>query len=81
MTFGNVDLHLIKGRPAVPSDDDLIVGHISLAVEDMAVVRRRLKDMGVASRVNVSVPNPELEQPVDQVNLYDKKLDPNVCGP
>ena len=32
LTFGNVDLHLIKGRPAVHADDDLIVSHIAIVV-------------------------------------------------
>ena len=30
LTLGNIELHLIKGRPVVHSGDDLIVGHISL---------------------------------------------------
>jgi hypothetical protein len=34
LTFGNVDLHLIKGRPAVHSDQDLIVSHIALVVDN-----------------------------------------------
>ena len=27
LTMGNVDLHLIKGRPAVHADDDLVTAH------------------------------------------------------
>jgi hypothetical protein len=69
LTFGNVDLHLIKGIPAVHPDDDLIVSHIALVVEDkMTELRARLKKMGVKSRKNVSVPNPgNGGTPVDQV--------------
>ena len=58
MTFGNVDLHLIKGRPAVHDDDDLIVSHIAITVSDMSALKKRLEDMKVPSRKNVSVPNP-----------------------
>ncbi|XP_063712181.1 uncharacterized protein LOC134840348 [Symsagittifera roscoffensis] len=60
LTMGNVDLHLIKGRPAVHSDDDLIVSHIALTVtgDRMETLREKLADMGVRYRNNVSVPNP-----------------------
>ena len=58
MTFGNVDLHLIKGRPAVHDDDDLIVSHIAITVSDMSALKKRLEKMKVPSRKNVSVPNP-----------------------
>jgi flagellar hook-length control protein FliK len=53
----------------VHPDDNLIVSHIALVVEDkMAELRTRLSKMGVKSRKNVSVPNPETEgTPVDQV--------------
>ena len=58
--MNNVDLHLIKGRPAVHADDDLIVGHIAITVsgEKMDHLRERLTSMGVKFRKNVSVPNP-----------------------
>jgi len=61
-TLGNVDLHLIKGRPAVHSDEDLIVGHIALNVgreEDMERLMERLEKLGVKYRENISVPNPD----------------------
>ena len=67
LSFGNVDLHLIKGRPAVHLDDDLIVSHIALTVGDMDGLRKRLENLGVVSRKNISVPNPELKTAVDQV--------------
>ena len=57
--MGNVDLHLIKGRPSVHADDDLIVGHIALVVADMPALKRRLDQLGVPSRKNISVPNPD----------------------
>ena len=50
------------------------MGHIAIAVDDMDVLRARLAKMGVKSRKNVSVPNPDEEdpkagtmKPVDQV--------------
>ena len=58
LTFGNVDLHLIKGRPAVHDDDDLIVSHIAITVSNMSALKKRLEAMNVPSRKNVSVPNP-----------------------
>ena len=68
LTFNNVDLHLIKGRPAVHSDDDLIVSHIAIEIEKMDELRARLEKMGVRSRKNISVPNPEKDnRAVDQV--------------
>ena len=72
LNFGNVDLHLIKGPPCVHSDDDLIVSHIALVVADMPALRQRLTDMGVKSRKNISVPNPELNQAVDQVRTMNQ---------
>jgi len=62
LTMGNLDLHLIKGRPAVHSDDDLIVSHIAITVSDMDELRKRLKEMNVTSRKNISVPNPSDEE-------------------
>ena len=58
--MNNVDLHLIKGRPAVHPDDDLIVSHIAITVRDdkMNELRERLQKMGTTFRKNISVPNP-----------------------
>ncbi len=58
LTFGNLDLHLIKGRPAVHEDDDLIVGHIAITVTNMPELRKKLELLDVKSRKNISVPNP-----------------------
>ncbi len=77
LTFGNVDLHLIKGTPAVHPDDDLIVSHIALTVSDMTKLRKRLAALNVQSRKNVSVPNPALNQAVDQAFVRD----PDGSGP
>ena len=40
-------------------DDDLIVSHIAITVTDMAALKKRLEEMKVPSRKNVSVPNPD----------------------
>lgn len=70
--MGNVDLHLIKGQPAVHPDDNLIVSHIALVIDDMAELRRRLAQMGISFRKNISVPNPEADNsPVDQAFVRD----------
>jgi len=60
-TMGNINLHLIKGRPAVHADDDLIVSHFAINVgttDDMKILMERLDGLGVKYRENVSVPNP-----------------------
>ena len=65
---------MIKGTPAVHDDDDLIVSHIALTVtgkDGMAGLRRRLSELGVTSRKNVSVPNPALGKAVDQAFVRD----------
>ena len=77
MTFGNVDLHLILGRPCVHSDDDLIVSHIALVVADMPALKEQLVKMGIPSRKNVSVPNPDDEDSgiVEQVRNHNHCFD------
>ena len=74
LTVNNVDLHLIKGRPCVHPDDDLIVGHIAITVDakKMETLRERLTSFGIKFRRNVSVPNPTVTEgpspgKVDQV--------------
>ena len=62
--MNNVDLHLIKGRPAVHPDDDLIVSHIAITVrgDKMNELRERLHKMGTTFRKNMSVPNPTVTE-------------------
>lgn len=55
-TMGNIELHLIKGVPAVHSGDDLIVGHISIETPHISQVPTILNSIGVPFRQNVSVP-------------------------
>lgn len=72
LTAGNVDIHLIKGRPAVHSDDDLIVSHVAIEVDKMDELRVRLAKLGTQSRKNISVPNPEENnKAVDQAFVRD----------
>ena len=58
--MGNLDLHLIKGRPAVHADDDLIVSHIAITIDGdkMDELKERLTKMNIKFRKNISVPNP-----------------------
>ncbi len=48
-----------------------IVSHIAISVNDMVELRRRLKQLNVPSRKNVSVPNPADKDTgiVDQVPI------------
>lgn len=55
-TMGNLELHLIKGTPIVPSGDDLIVGHISIETLEIEKVPEILRKMKVPFQQNVSVP-------------------------
>ena len=59
LTFGNLDLHLIKGIPSVHLEEEVHVGHIAIAVETnkMAKVRERLHKLGIKPREDVSLAN------------------------
>lgn len=59
LTMGNLELHLIKGRPVVHDGEDLIVSHVALETEHPDVVLEKLISMGVPFRQNVSVPDPK----------------------
>lgn len=61
LTFGNLDLHLIKGQPAVHPDENLIVSHMAIMTTNMRALREKLSAMNVFSRRNISVPNPSDE--------------------
>ena len=54
--------HCTQGKPAVHGDQDLIVGHIALTVDSAKIeeIRVRLKQFGVPSRRNISVPGGEV---------------------
>ena len=59
LTFGNLDLHLIKGIPAVHPEDEIHVGHIAIEVGagKMAKIRERLQKLGIKPREDASVGN------------------------
>ena len=73
--MGNLSLHLIKGRPAVHLDHDLIVGHLAIPIPSNKLdeLKERLTSAGIEMRQNLSVPNPSAEGaigdeiPLDQV--------------
>lgn len=68
LTMGNIELHLIKGKPHTKRGqhpDDLIVSHIALEVKDADAVLQRLQNLkenvrfeDIEWRQNVSVPTP-----------------------
>jgi len=60
LTFGNVDLHLIKGQPAVHPDDHLLVSHIAINVDEdkMEELQVRLLQLDIKYRSGISVPDP-----------------------
>ena len=59
LTFGNLDLHLIKGIPAVHQKDELHVGHITVEVGagEMSKIRERLQKLGIKPREDVWAAN------------------------
>jgi len=60
-TCGNVELHLIKGKPVVHDGTNLIVAHISIESDDIASVHRKLLELGVPFEQNVSVPSTQVD--------------------
>jgi len=72
LTMGNIELHLILGKPMVHSGDDLIVSHISIETNNIQEVLKRLKEMEIPFETNVSVPKGnETEGIVTQFFLRD----------
>lgn len=70
LTFGNLDLHLIKGIPAVHTEDELHVGHMAIEVGagEMTKIRERLQKLGIKPRADVSAANTDkLGTGADQV--------------
>ncbi|CAF1045384.1 unnamed protein product [Adineta steineri] len=59
LTMGNLELHLIKGIPVPPPEDNLIVGHIALETTDVKLTLQKLIEMKVEFRQNISVPDPK----------------------
>lgn len=59
LTMGNLELHLIKGKPHAPDGEDLIVGHMAFDTDYPERVLQKLIQMNVPFRQNVSVPDPQ----------------------
>merc|ERR1712176_301490 len=69
LTMGNVELHLIKGKPDVRRGShpaDLIVSHLAIEISDADAVLKRLHELqkqdtfsNLHWRQNISVPTPE----------------------
>jgi hypothetical protein len=57
--MGNLELHLIKGKPHAPDGQDLIVGHMAFDTDYPERVLQKLIQMNVPFRQNVSVPDPK----------------------
>ncbi|KAK3260723.1 hypothetical protein CYMTET_30334 [Cymbomonas tetramitiformis] len=66
LTCGNLEVHLIKGDPVVPTGDHLVVGHLSVEVDPERIeeVGDLLKAAAVPFSVNKSVPNGAADKPV-----------------
>lgn len=77
LTFGNVDLHLIKGRPAVHPDDHLLVSHIAINVDDdkMDELQIRLLQLKTQFRSGISVPDPSMASDTVVTQLFVRDPD------
>jgi Ca2+-binding EF-hand superfamily protein/catechol 2,3-dioxygenase-like lactoylglutathione lyase family enzyme len=71
LTAGNIEVHLIKGEPAVHKGDNLVVSHLSLETDHVDKVLDLLKKMGIQYSRNVSVPNAEEDGVVIQYFIRD----------
>jgi len=72
-TFGNVELHLIKGNPLVHDGTNLIVGHISVETDETDKVREVLDRLEIPYEQNVSVPSAEKKLDVSRTIESDTK--------
>ncbi|CAF0728130.1 unnamed protein product [Adineta steineri] len=57
LTMGNIELHLIKGIPAIPPVDNLQVAHLAFQTSDMNEVLRKLHELNVDVRQSLTVTN------------------------
>ena len=55
--MGNIELHLIKGIPAIPPVDNLQVAHIALETTNVKKVVRKLHRLNIQVRRSLSVTN------------------------
>ena len=65
LTFGNLDLHLIKGIPAVHANDEVQVGHITIEVSTLELnkIKEKLQELGVVPMGNQDMPDQVFEEP------------------
>jgi len=71
LTAGNIEVHLIKGEPAIHKGDNLVVSHLSLETDHVDKVLDLLKKMGIQYSRNVSVPNAKEDGVVIQYFIRD----------
>ena len=71
LTMGNIELHLVKGIPAVHKGDNLIVSHISLETYNVKEALLRLKKMGIPYAQNISVPTGDESGIITQYFIRD----------
>ncbi|CAF1100084.1 unnamed protein product [Rotaria sordida] len=57
LTMGNVELHLIKGIPAIPVVDNLQVAHIAFETKNIDEVLFKLRQLNIDVRQNLSITN------------------------
>jgi catechol 2,3-dioxygenase-like lactoylglutathione lyase family enzyme len=57
LTMGNIELHLIKGIPAIPPVDNLQVAHIALETAHIDRVVDKLRELNIDIRQSLSVTN------------------------
>jgi len=61
-TWGNVELHLIKGQPVVHDGSNLIVAHLAIESDNIEMVYQKLLELGIEFEQNVSVPSTQEEK-------------------
>lgn len=55
LTMGNIELHLIKGIPALPPVDNLQVSHLAFETSNIAEVLNKLRQLNIDVRQSLSV--------------------------
>jgi catechol 2,3-dioxygenase-like lactoylglutathione lyase family enzyme len=62
LTMGNIELHLIKGIPAIPPVDNLQVAHIALETSNVKKVVSKLRQLNIEVRQSLNVTNAQKPQ-------------------
>jgi catechol 2,3-dioxygenase-like lactoylglutathione lyase family enzyme len=63
LTMGNVELHLIKGIPAIPPVDNLQVTHIAFETSNINEVLSKLRQFNIEVRQNLSITKAQKSTP------------------